>query len=98
MSFTEGNTFKAQLGSVLESLRNKVGSFIIFVWPDASSGPSATFAISKNDVSIDWKRLSCVKDANGVFIVPSKEDKDICLGLSDATNTDYTMFNVKVLG
>ena len=98
MSFTEGNVSQFNLGGVVDALQNKVGSFIIFVWSDDTAGPSATFAISKNDSSADWKRLSCVKDANGVFLVPSVDADQLYIGLSDENSTDYTSFNVKILG
>lgn len=98
MSFTEGNTSTVNCGSVVSALEGKVGSFVIFVWPDASTGPSATFAVSKNDTSVDWKRLSCVKDSNGIYILPSVSGTQLSLGLSDANNNDYATFNVKVLG
>lgn len=98
MSFTEGNVSQFNTGDVVDALEDKVGSFIIFVWPDDSSGPSATFAISKNDSCVDWKRLSCVKDNNGVFLVPSVDGTHLSMGLSDPNNTDYSSFYVKILG
>lgn len=98
MSFTEGNVSQFDNGGVVDALEGKVGSFVLLVWPDQSAGPSATFAVSKNESSVDWKRLSCVKDANGVFLMPSVNGTQLSIGLSDPNNTDYSSFHVKVLG
>jgi len=99
MSFTPGSTnSRIQVGSAVTDLDDKVGSFIVFVWPDDSKGPSGTFAVSKNDIFVDWKRLSCVKDANGAYIVPSVNGLQLIVGLNDPTIRDYATFNVKILG
>lgn len=98
MSFTEGNTTQVNYGAVVDALEGKVGSFIIFVWPESHQGPSASFSVSKNSTGIDWKWLSCVKDVNGVYIMPSTKGTALCIGLSDENSTQYTTFNVKILG
>lgn len=98
MSFTEGEQCQVNTGAAIDALDDKFGSFLLFIWPDSnSSGPSATFAVSKNDIGIDWKRLSCVKDASGVYIVPKVMGKNLFLTLSASTD-DYPFFHVKILG
>ena len=97
MSFTEGNQFTLNKGELVTALDGRVGSFIIFVWTDDTSRASATFAMSKNDANVDWKRLSCVKDVNGLYICPYVDGVRICFDMNEANN-DYTVFNVKMLG
>jgi len=98
MSFTDGSVTQFNIDGVVDALTDKVGSFVILVWPDDTAGPSATFGVSKNDLYVDWKRLSCVKDADGVYLMPSVDGTDLCIGLSDPNSTSYTVFNVKILG
>jgi len=97
MSFTEGRECKVNTGASIDALDDKFGSFLLFIWPDENStGPSAAFSVSKNSTGIDWKRLSCVKDKDGVFIVPQVNSGHLFLTLS--SNANYPFFHVKILG
>lgn len=98
MSFTIGYTTQVQCGSAIDALDDKIGSFIIFVWHDKIDGPSSTFAVSKNNQGIDWKRLSCVKDSHGLFLVPEVDGTTFSLNLNQKDSTEYSTFNVKILG
>lgn len=97
MSFTEGNVTQVRLGESIAALDDKVGSFIVLIWPESGSGPSATFAVSKNDHCIDWKRLSCVRDENDVFIMPKVSNHGLLIHLT-SDDGKYSLFNVKILG
>lgn len=97
MSFTEGNQFTVNKGEPFTELDNRVGSFIFFVWTDDTSRASATFAVSKNDANVNWKRLSCVRDTDRYYICPSVDGTSMSFDMNEADN-DYTVFNVKIIG
>lgn len=100
MSYTDGKTFTVNTGEVLDELTDKVGSFFLLFWPDVSNGAtdgaSALFAVSKNGFSADLRRLSCVKDGSGQFLVPICEGNDIRLTMNDGTVG--MPFYVKIMG
>jgi hypothetical protein len=97
MSFTNGEVCQIDTGACIEVLDDKFGSFLLFIWGETNAAPSATFGVSKNETGIDWKRLSCVKDSNGIFIVPHVNGQHLFLTLNSSTDM-YPFFHVKILG
>lgn len=97
MSFAEGNTSTVNVRERVDALVGKYGSFIVFVWTNDPNGPCSAFSISQNNTGIDWKRLSCVKDVDNVFICPTVKDNQLYLGVCEG-DIPYTSFNVKILG
>ena len=100
MSYTEGNTFTVTTGDIITELNDKVGSFLLFFWPEVTDGAtddaSALFAVSKNGFSADLRRLSCVKNADTKFLVPVCEGNNVRLTLNDGTIGER--YYVKIIG
>lgn len=97
MSFTEGNVIQLSCPAGISELDDLYGSFIIMFWPENHDGPTASFAVSKNSSGIDFKRLSCVRDAAGIYINPRVDSGRFILDLSAASKL-YKVFNAKILG